>query len=370
MNTVRLTPTIDADDPDVTELVELDARSVHGVKTPASGSPFALMKSARDEPGVLRLSAGGASQAEIDAFMAKAGYRRADAVKSDSAESDAIEQLVSGELDPREQGQRRHPATGQFVSGEDGAVLSAQELARAERELETSDDPDERARLAEVVTLGRLRALYNGTAPAAPDVRKVSDMATATKSLSQVNLPAAIKRLEQLHPRLPQGRLKEEVGEELTKCRLMTLHAAKSVQKATVAEAERQASVDSIRAAQAKASTPAPKARTSNPRAALEGVRDGTAPVRSLGLQGRTGGVEQYDPRQQQDPLVVAGQLEDELSKATDPLVRQRLGEDLTLARLKALHGGSRLAAPRALAKAAKGGKKARKAAKRAAALR
>jgi hypothetical protein len=369
MNTVRLTPIIDADDPDVTELVELDARSVHGVRTPASGSPFALVKSARDEPGVLHLSAGGASQAEIDAFMAKAGYRRADgAAKSSSAESDAIMQAVSGELDPREEAQRRHPETGQFVSGEDGAVLSAQELARAERELEASDDPDERARLAEVVTLGRLRASYNGTAPAAPDVRKVSDMATATKS--QVNLPAAIKRLEQLHPQLPQGSLKEEVGEELTKCRLMTMHAVKSVQKQTRAEADRQASVDSIRAAQEKASTPAPKARTSSPRAALEGVRDGTAPVRSLGLQGRTGGVEQYDPHAEPDPLVQAAVIEDELAKATDPLVRQRLGEDLTVARLRALHGGSRLAAPRALAKAAKGGKKARKAAKRAAARR
>jgi hypothetical protein len=321
--------------PAVTELTELDASKVAAVEAPANGTPWLLAKSA-------------------------------------SAESDAILQAVTGERDPREEAQSRHPATGQFVSGEDSAVLSAQELREAEVKLERETDPQERDKLAQEVTLGRLRALYGGTALAAPDVRKgkVNAMATATKSLSAVNLPAAIKRLEQLHPQLPQGRLKEEVGEELTKCRLMTLHAAKSVQKQTRAEAERAAADASIRAAQTKASTPAPKARTSNLRAALEGVRDGTAPVRDLGLTGRVGGVEQYDPRQQQDPLVVAGQLEDELSKAVDPVVRQRLGEDLTLARLRALHGGSRLAAPRALTKAAKGGKKARKAAKRAAALR
>ena len=110
--------------------------------------------------GVIDLTSGDPqTDAERAAWLLSNGYQ---IVKSDSQEADEILATVSGE-ETEDEGQPRHPVTGQFISTQKGIPMSSIDLANAstlQKARDAEKDPVRKAQIEDRLTLANLRNFH------------------------------------------------------------------------------------------------------------------------------------------------------------------------------------------------------------------
>jgi hypothetical protein len=323
------------DDVDLTEIVELNAEKVSAVGSPATGVPWLLMKGAAEgEPDgrgtpflLLKSRAGG----DADGVTIHNHYGAA--AKSDSAEADRVQATLTGERSPDAE-QPRHPQSGQFLPHVSGETASLGELAGPgapvfgphssrgdlETALKAATDPRERERLAERLTLTRLREMHERKALI------TGHGGNTMKAATDANIGQFRKQMDAM----PPGPEREDFGRRLTHLALLKNAYSEQLERTNAA----------LEATMAR-NTVGFSASGGDPRSQTATIGSGGGTPQDLGAvspvgnrgdnTGRTGKIED-------EPAAVLGQKEKELIEATDPMTKARLGEDVTRLRLQMVH--------------------------------
>jgi hypothetical protein len=316
-----MTPTVvvdhhqSLDGDDVTEISHLDVEKVSGVRTPANGTPFLLIKSMAD------------SQSDW-----------IDAAKSDSAESDAIEAIVTGEGDvPFVQ----HPATGRFMT----RTLDSHSAANVAEATKALDELMARDGLVTQPELDTARERVARAALAAVHTRP----GRATKSAAtplQKSIAENIARLRVHYDSLPDGAeygsgvereqfmAKQTAGMNLTRVQL----AAKSIYDDQLAATH--ALVTDTVAAMTRASASLGGVSSEEQ---VRAIGSGSGTPRSLGAVspvGNRGNNLGEQGKGEPEPVAQLRALEDEWQVAGAPVEKERLNERLLHLRLKMSRAG------------------------------
>jgi hypothetical protein len=287
-------------DPTPTELAELDVTKVAGVGQPANGTPFLFIKSEAESQSAL-----------------------IDMLKSECAESDGILAGVSGEEveDAEDEGQSRHPATGQFITDEELEELE-EEAQKGELDAES----------AERLTLARIEKVQQ---------RKGTNM---RKTATHINASAAISRLEKAIEKSDDPEAISRAQQVIAHHRLTELHTARGA----LAKGAAQDALGGTNTPKMGGHFDSGMSGVSG--SVTQGVRT-PASDSALSLGGQTTSVIPAEERVNTNGgLPVAGdgagivnpgavkRLEKQYAKATNPIERARLGEELTLAKLTMFH--------------------------------
>jgi hypothetical protein len=328
-----MTDTITDDDVDeITEIVELDVSKVSTVGSPANGTPWLLLKAVADDraPNLIRV---GDNEIGPGGRPNEVGPKaeRIDRVIGEGA--DAIDTMLEGHteietmLDLRPDPEPSHAAIVPRIAGAQSATL------KLEKELAAATDPIEKERLAEALTLARLRALHERKAVK-------TDLLGGEAMKSQ---DAQIQQFEKQLAEITDPGERAEFGAKLTHLRLLKSAYEDQIQRTN----------DAVRLAQDHATRPAslgqPSGAHQRGQVALEGESEDLGAVDPSGnggwLLGHRGKIEP-------EPAAQAGAIEDELAtKSLDPFTKEELGRRLTYLRLRMMHEPAR-SNPRAAQKA------------------
>jgi hypothetical protein len=324
-------------DTEVTEISELDVQKMDGVANPASGTVFLLMKSAAPaEPseGISVTAADARTLEQRRGFAtgekvaAQLGYRGAEMTLGIAEQLakivDAACETCGGS------GQGRHPQTGQFVvapcpacngtGGDEAAVIQrlvskmkgSDTVGKAKKgqvqdALNGNKPPTENGRLSGTLSAEEIDPLFGGTAPACINKGiNGDDIARAVAITAAAEIERAVKSAE-LVAALTAGTRDASYADEVGQ------------NAAAVARAQANA---------AGQSTPGVSGG-----AGLAPVSDPRAQLGNLGASAGS-------PQSGQPQLAYKGirKLEKQLRKATDPLEKAMLGDEITRAKLSAAH--------------------------------
>jgi hypothetical protein len=324
------------DDDELTEISELDVRKMAGVQNPASGIPFLLLKSAAvgETTGVTAADARTPEQKRGFATAQKVADRlgkRGVTMPLEAAET--LAKLVDGACGVcGGSGQARHPQTGQFTmapcpacdgtGGDEEAVIQGlvtklgqgdtvnKKLKKGavQDALGGNNLPEENGRVSGTLSADEVDTVLGGVAP--QYVNKGIDGGTIARAVA---ITAAA-----------------EVERAVKSVELVNALTAGPGRDASYAD-EVGANAAAVARAQANAAGPSTPGRSGG-----SGLLPTSDPRSQLGNLGASAG----SPEAGQPQLAYKAirKLEKQLKKATDPLERASLGDQITRAKLSVAH--------------------------------